>query len=186
KVRRFNKEPIALRAGMPTKTVTATFRIKEDAFKDLQNDAKKQNISVNTLVNQIFLGYSHYDRLMKRFQIMKLPASVFKTILDGSTDEAVVAAAKSAGESISKTFVISKFGSYTLENVLEGFRTSASHINVFDYSEFLAPGKITITLTHNLGRKGTLFLKEWMQGQFALLQKTPKFMTDDASITFEL
>lgn len=171
---------------MATKTVTATFRIEENAFKDLQEDAKKQNISVNTLVNQLFLGYSHYDRLMKRFQVIKLPASTFKTILDGSTDEAVTAAAKSAGESIAKTFVISKFGSYTLESVLEGFRTSASYINAFDYSEFLAPGKITITLTHHLGRKGTLFLKEWVNCQFALLHKSVEFMTDDGSITFEL
>ena len=117
---------------------------------------------------------------------MKLPASVFKTVLDGSTDEAITAAAKFAGESIARTFVISKFGSYTLENVLEGFRASASYINAFDYSEFLAPGKITITLTHSLGRKGTMFLKEWVQSQFGLLHKTPKFMTDDVSITFEL
>jgi lambda repressor-like predicted transcriptional regulator len=171
---------------MATKTVTATFRIEEVAFRDLQEDAKKQKVSVNTLVNQLFLSYSQYDRLMKRFQIMKIPSSTFKTILDGSTDEAVIAAAKTAGESIAKNFVISKLGSFTLENVLEGFRTSASYINAFEYSEFLAPGKITITLTHNLGAKGTLFLKEWVQCQCALLHKTPKFMTDDGSVTFEL
>ena len=95
---------------MTTKTVTATFRIEEDAFKDLQEDAKRQNISVNTLVNQLFLSYSHYDRLMKRFHVMKVPAATFKTILDGSSDEAVIAAAKTAGESIAKTFVIAKTG----------------------------------------------------------------------------
>ena len=44
-----------MRRSMATKTVTATFRIEEDAFKDLKEDAKKQNISVNTLVNQLFL-----------------------------------------------------------------------------------------------------------------------------------
>ena len=82
---------------MTTKTVTATFRIEEDAFKDLQEDAKRQNISVNTLVNQLFLSYSHYDRLMKRFHVMKIPAATFKTILDGSTDEAVLEAAKTVG-----------------------------------------------------------------------------------------
>jgi hypothetical protein len=68
---------------------------------------------------------------------------------------------------------------------LEGFRTSASYINAFEYSEFLAPGKITITLTHSLGRKGSLFLKEWVACQFALLQKSPKFMVDDHSVIFE-
>ncbi len=171
---------------MATKTVTATFRIEEDAFRDLQEDAKRQNVSVNTLVNQLFLSYSHYDRLMKRFQVIKIPASTFRTILDGSTDEAVTAAAKTAGESIAKTFIIAKMGAFTIENVLEGFRTSASYINAFEYSEFLAPGKITITLTHNLGKKGTLFIEEWVRCQFALLHKTPKFMVDDHSVIFDL
>ena len=170
---------------MTTKTVTATFRIEEDAFKDLQEDAKRQNISVNTLVNQLFLSYSHYDRLMKRFHVMKIPAATFKTILDGSSDEAVLAAAKTSGESIARTFVIAKTGAFTLQNVLEGFRTSASYINAFEYSEFLAPGKITITLTHSLGRKGSLFLKEWVECQFALIHKSAKFMVDDHSVIFE-
>lgn len=171
---------------MPSKTVTATFRIDEESFKDLQDDAKRQSVSVNTLVNQLFLSYSQYDRLMKRFQVMKIPAATFKTILDGSTDEAVVSAARTAGESIARTFVITKMGSFTLANILEGFRTSASYINAFEYSEFHAPGEMTITLTHNLGKKGSLFLEEWVRCQFALLQKTPRFMVDDHSVIFEI
>lgn len=170
---------------MAGKTATATFRIEEEAFRDLQEDAKKQNISVNTLVNQLFLSYSHYDRLMKRFQVIKIPAATFRTILDGSTDEAVIAAAKTAGESIAKTFVISKLGEFTVSTILEGFRTSSSYVNAFEYSEFLAPGKVTITLTHNLGRKGSLFIQEWVRSQFALLSKTPKFIVDDHSVIFE-
>jgi len=171
---------------MPSKTVTATFRIDEDSFKDLQEDAKKQNISVNTLVNQLLLSYSHYDRLMKRFQLMKIPASTFKTILEGSTDEAIVAAAKTAGESIARTFVITKLGAFTIENMLEGFRTSSGYINAFEYSEFLSPGKITITLTHNLGKKGSLFLEEWIRCQLALVHRTAKFAVDEHSVIVDL
>lgn len=170
---------------MPQKTVTATFRLDEEAFKDLQEDARKQNVSVNTLVNQLFLSYSQFDRLMKRFQVMKIPAATFKTILDGATDEAIVAAAKTAGESIARTFIISKLGAFSLENILEAFRTSGSYLNAFEYSEFLSPGKITITLTHNLGRKGSLFFEEWVKCQFALLHKTPKFIVDDNTVIFE-
>lgn len=171
---------------MPSRTVTATFRIEEDAFKDLQEDARRQNVSVNTLVNQLFLGYSNFDRLMRRFQLIKIPAATFRTILDGSSDEAVIAAAKTAGESIAKTFIISKHGAFTIENVLESFRASSGYINAFEYSEFLAPGKITITLTHNLGKKGSLFFQEWVGCQLALLHKAAKFMVDDHSVIVEL
>ncbi len=60
-----------------------------------------------------------------------------------------------------------------MENILEGFRTSSGYINAFECSEYLSPGKITTTLTHNLGRKGSVFLEDWIGRQFALLHKTP-------------
>ena len=68
---------------MATKTVTATFRIEEEAFRDLQEDARRQNVSVNTLVNQMFLAYSHYDRLMKRFHVIKDPIKNLQDHLGG-------------------------------------------------------------------------------------------------------
>ena len=171
---------------MAGKTVTTTFRIDEKAFQAIQEDAKKQNVSVNTLVNQLLLGYANYDRVMKRFQMMKIPASTFKTVLDGSSEEAIKAAAKAAGESIAKTFVVAISGSFTLENILEGFRTSASYINAFEYSEFPHTDSVTITLTHNFGRKGNIFLREWIQTMFGELHLQPKFLPDENAVIFEI
>jgi predicted HicB family RNase H-like nuclease len=44
------------------KTVTRSFRISEGVFLALEEEAKKRNISLNTLVNQLFLSYANFDR----------------------------------------------------------------------------------------------------------------------------
>ena len=44
------------------RTVTLSLRISEVAYKALQEDAKKQNASLNTLANQILLAYAEHDR----------------------------------------------------------------------------------------------------------------------------
>ncbi|MGD0637671.1 MAG: hypothetical protein ABSA72_06505 [Nitrososphaerales archaeon] len=171
---------------MPSKTVTSTFRIDEEAFRALQEDAKKQNISVNTLVNQLFLGYAHYDSIMKRFQMVKIPGPTFKTILDGSSEEAVLKAARTAGESIGKTFLISKMGAFSVANILEGFRTTATYINAFEISEYSHAGSVTLTITHALGKNGTLFIREWVKTMFGELHIQPKFLPDEHAVIFEV
>lgn len=56
---------------MPDKTVTRSFRINEDAFLALEEEAKKRNISLNTLVNQLFLSFANFDRYFQKFGMTK-------------------------------------------------------------------------------------------------------------------
>jgi len=57
---------------MAEKTVTKSFRISESAFLVIEEEAKKRNISVNTLVNQLFLCYASFDRYLERHLILAI------------------------------------------------------------------------------------------------------------------
>jgi len=78
------------------KTATASFRVDSFALETLHEDAKAQNVSINTLLNQLLLTYANYDRPMKRFRMLKLSASDFRHVLEGSQDETVAEAARLA------------------------------------------------------------------------------------------
>lgn len=69
---------------MPEKTVTRSFRINESAFLTLQEEAKKRNISVNTLVNQLFLSYANFDQYFQRLGMLKMSEFQFTKILSSS------------------------------------------------------------------------------------------------------
>ena len=171
---------------MKPKTATASFRLDESALEALQDDAKKQNVSVNTLLNQLVLTYAKYDRPMKRFQMIKLPASTFRYLLQGAKNETTIEAGTSAGNDVPKTYIVAKWGEVTVEACLDYLRTMSTYSKLFDYSEIIHDGKVNVTLSHNFGAKGSLFLQYYVEAIFAPLGKLPKFSPDENAVAFEL
>ncbi|MGD0145310.1 MAG: hypothetical protein ABSB53_00445 [Nitrososphaerales archaeon] len=171
---------------MKPKTATASFRLDESALNALQEDARKQNVSVNTLLNQLVLAYANYDRPMKRFHMIKVPTSSFKHILEAATNEAVVEAGNSAGKDVPNTYIRAKWGELTLENALNYLKTTADYTNLFEYSEVIRAGRVNVTLTHDFGAKGNLFLQHYVQAIFEPLGKPPRFLPDENAVAFEL
>lgn len=172
---------------MKPRTATASFRLDESALNILQEDSKKQGVSVNTLLNQLVLTYANYDRPMKRFHMVKLPASSFKHILQAATNETIIEAGNSTGKDVPKTYIRSKWGGeLTVENALNYLKITAQYTNLFEYSEVTVAGKINVTLTHDFGPKGSLFLQRYVQAIFEPLGKPPKFQPDENAIVFEL
>ena len=171
---------------MRPKTATASFRLDESALNALQEDAKKQNVSVNTLLNQLVLTYANYDRPMKRFHMIKVPASSFKHILLAATDEAIIEAGKSTGKDVPGTYIRARWGELTVENALSYLKSTADNTNLFEYSEVMHGGKVNVTLTHDFGAKGSLFLQRYVQAIFEPLGRPPKFLPDENAVAFEL
>ena len=172
---------------MKPKTATASFRLDESALAAVQEDAKKQNVSVNTLLNQLVLTYANFDRPMKRFRMIKLPASTFKHMLQAATNETVVEAGHATGEDVPKTYIRARCGGdLTVENALAYLKITADHTNLFEYSEVSRGGRVNVTLSHDYGAKGSLFLQRYVQAIFEPLGRPPKFSADANAVAFEL
>jgi len=171
---------------MRAKTATASFRLDESALNALQEDAKKQNVSVNTLINQLILTYANYDRPMKRFHMVKVSASTFRHILHAAKNETIVEAGNLAGSDGPKTFIVAKSGEVNIENALAYLKTMGNFSALFEYSEVMHGGKVSITLTHDFGPKGSLFLQEYVRAVFEPIGKPLKFQSDENAVLFEL
>ncbi|MDG6947549.1 MAG: hypothetical protein JRN44_03385 [Nitrososphaerota archaeon] len=168
------------------KTTTVSFRLDESALKVLQEDSRKQNVSVNTMFNQLLLTYANYDRPMKRFHMLKLPASSFMHLLQAATDEAIVEAGNSAGKDVPKTYIRAKWGELTVDTALDYLRTTADYTNLFEFSEVVRGGKVNVTLSHDFGPKGSLFLQRYVQAIFEPLGRPPRFLQDENAVSFEI
>jgi len=171
---------------MKPKTATASFRLDAAALAAIQEDAKKQNVSVNTLLNQLVLAYARYDRPMKRFHMVKLPASTFKHILEAATNETVAAAGSYSGKDVPKTYMRAEEGEISVEAALNYLKVTADFTNLFEYSEVTRDGRTNVTLTHDFGAKGSLFLQEYVQAIFEPLGRVPRFTPDENAVAFEL
>ena len=133
--------------------MTISFRISETAFKALQEDAKRHNVSINTLANQLFVTYAEYDRYLSKFHMIKLSASTFKRILNAASEDEIAEAGSTAGTSVPVSFILAQKGDFTFENAVEYLRTMGTHANLFDFTESIGSSSTisNITLTHDLG-----------------------------------
>jgi hypothetical protein len=168
------------------RTATISFRISEGALRALQEDAKKQNVSLNTLANQMFVAYADYDRFLQKFHMVKLSTPTLKRIINAATDEAIIEAGKNAGASVPESFILAKTGELSVANALEYLKLMGAHANLFDYSEITHAGKNSVTLTHDLGPKGSLFLTSYVEAIFSSIDKSPKVRQLSDAITFEV
>ena len=168
------------------RTVTRTFRISEAAFKALQEDAKRQNVSVNTLVNQIVLAYTNFDRYIKKLHLIKVSRPTFRRVLEASQDAAIIEAGQQAGNDVPKLLILAKDGVLNVDTALAHLRSLAEYGNLFEYSESSSGRNMVVTLAHELGPKGTLFLAHYIQTLFENADAQPSFTLGDNSVILEL
>jgi hypothetical protein len=145
------------------KTVTQTFRLDEKICDELSAEADAQRISLNSLVNRVLEEYVTVDRLAKRFQVMRLGRRLVAAIFDEISDESL----KKLGETFGKTHpqeVLAAIGRpFTLDNIVDVFdRSNWSKCQISRDGDAL-----TLHLRHDLNRKWSLFLSEYVRAMFA-------------------
>jgi hypothetical protein len=141
---------------------------------------------VNTLANQIFTTYSDFDRYLQKFRMVKVSGPTLKRILSASRKEEIAEAGKSAGASVPESFMLAKMGEITLANAIEFLMLMGRYGNFFDFSNVNDVGKSAITLAHDLGPNGSLFLASYVESIFKALGRSVKIDQYPDGITIEL
>jgi hypothetical protein len=168
------------------RTVTASLRINEAAYRALQDDAKRQNISLNTIANQILMAYAEHDRYLKKHRMIKIAAPTFARILNFTPDEGIAEAGKLEGTGIIPSVVVSISGELSVSSILEGLKRMGTYSNLFDYSEVTHEGKISVTLVHDFGAKGSLLAASFLESLFKSIGKQVKVTQLRDSVAFEV
>jgi hypothetical protein len=172
---------------VPEKTVTRSFRINESAFLALEEEAKKHNISLNTLVNQLFMSYANFDRYFQRLGMLKMSKVAFRKILNAASANEIVEVAKEIAQNSSRTIILARYGTLSLTGLLEYLNNYADYSNFVERSEVVSPGgKRVITLIHSYGEKGSIFVEAYSKALFELIDMEPKLSSTENSVTIEV
>ena len=163
-----------------------SFRISDSAFKALEEDAGKRNISVNTLMNQLVLAHTNLGRFLDRFGTIRMARTSFACLLNTCSDESIVQAAQAIAPDTPKTIILAKHGALSLRSVLDYIRIMSAYGGWGEYSELESQGKLIITQTHDLGRKGSLFISNVLESVFRLANIQPKVSLSEHAVIFEI
>lgn len=169
------------------KSVTISLRISERAAKALHEDAKMQKVSVNTLANQILLQYADYDRFIRKFHSVKLSTATLKRLIDSTEDAELEAAGRFTGKNVVKAFILAKKGEVSKENAIEALREFASYGGMYEYNDTAnKEGRKILTLAHDLGPKGSIFLQRIVESLFEELADKISVERFDHAITITI
>lgn len=118
--------------------------------------------------------------------MIKVSSPTFKRVLNAATKEGIVEAGKSAGASVPESFILAKMGDINPANAVEYLRLMGTYANMFDYSQIAPTGKNSITLTHDLGTNGSLFLSSYVESLFKSAGRSVKISQYENGITIEI
>jgi len=156
---------------------------KQSALEALPEEARKQTISLNTLVNQLLVGYSEVARYVKQMHGLALTGQTFVEILKWLPEDKMIEIGGAAGKNAPVAIITSKHGRMSVNGIeylhfehIEYLHFLSAYANLFEYSEAEETGHWTITLTHELGRKWSLF--------FATIGMKSKYTVSDSSTAF--
>jgi len=161
--------------------------MNEDAFLALEEEARKRNISLNTLVNQLFLTFANFDRYFQKFGMLKISKVAYRRTLKAVSDQEIVEAAKEVAQNSARVVLLTRYGTLSLAGVLEYLRSLADYAYWFEYSEVLSSErKRVITLTHSLGKKFSLFMIAYSKALFEQIVMNPKLTSTEDSVTITI
>ena len=169
-----------------SKTVAKSFRVNRYALRALQEEAKRQNLSVNTMVNHLLINYAEFGRYAQRAHSLNLTQKTFVEILAAASEETLVTAGQNAGKSAPLAMISSKSGEVTVNAVLEYIQDLSAHANLFEFNETTEHGHWTITLLHELGNKWSLFLANYFAEAFKTAGAEPKITSSERAVTIRI
>lgn len=168
------------------KTVAKSFRVNEKALSALQEEAGRQSVSVNTLVNQLLLDYSEFGRFLQRVNALRISRKTFAEILGVVSEDNLAKAGQLAGKSAPIGLISSKYGKVTVNTVIDFIHDLSAYANLFEYYEKNENEKWTITLMHELGPKWSTFLANYIGEAFQAAGLQVKTKISERAVIFNI
>ena len=169
--------------GARRKSLSGHFRIWEDVFSSLEDEARRKNVSLNTLVNQVLSAHTRDEVLFEELGFLKMSKDVYRTYLSLIPDDKLVELGKMnvKGED---TIMLARKGAVTLDAVLDYLRL-LSRFGWFSLNETKRNGKEIISLIHDFGPRESVVLGAFVTSLFALAGVRPKVTTTNSSVMVE-
>jgi hypothetical protein len=153
------------RFGTRKKTITRTFRIRQEWDNILQEEAAKQGVSVNVLLNKLLRKYSLYSRWSDRKNDASFPRQTLQEILKTVQVESLAEAGTKCGASDAVNIVNSMGLALNYESFVYlvtehlGGPHFARWFQCFHHTQ---GNKDIFHLQHDLGPEWSVFLEKYV------------------------
>jgi hypothetical protein len=165
---------------MDNPTDTFTIRMQKSQIDELKKISKVRNISLNTLVSQLFRHYLEIERVYDKFDWVKVSKSTLKVALKKFTNEEIEIIGKQIALEFAIDFILVKWGDVSEQNILEFIKIYFKENSWGNCKIFTESNGIIITIQHKMGKKASKLFSVMIETLFKnqLNKKSTTKLTD--------
>ncbi|UCC58418.1 MAG: hypothetical protein JSW14_00355 [Candidatus Bathyarchaeum sp.] len=171
------------------RTISRSFRIDEEWMEALHEEAEREGISVNALMNKILQQYSRNYRHAGRYGVVILTRPTFASIIRSCSNEALTETAKASGSTRTKDALRTLGIPSTHDSLVAFIRDNlGEYAGWFKFNHHITENKEMLHLRHVFGNKWSIFIAEAISTMFEFIlnkKVTTEISNFTATITID-
>lgn len=168
------------------RTTGFSSRIDEELLEELRQEAEKQGISANALINKILKDYCKHYRWVDRFGMIAITRPTLDSLVSCCPEEKLKEIAKISGSAGSKDALRTMGIAPTYDNLIEFIEIKMGKYGKwFDVTKYTRNRKNILHLHHGLGKNWSIFIANQVSTTIeSILNKTTtsEIFTNSATI----
>jgi predicted DNA-binding ribbon-helix-helix protein len=173
------------------KTESITFRLEGEILDSLRQEAKRKDVSVNTLVSQIAKEHTSWHSTAAQAGFISVRKPLLIKLLESQDNEQIKSLARHVAISSNKDFILMLRRKYNIHSALDIIETwirisgySYTHnVRRLNYSNMLHH----FIIQHNMGMKWSIYLSELYNNLFEEFGvRNTQFDMTDSTLSFEI
>jgi predicted DNA-binding ribbon-helix-helix protein len=173
------------------KTESITFRLESEILDSLRQEAKRKDISVNTLVSQIAKQHKNWHSTAAQAGFISVRKPLMIKLLESQNEEQVKSLAKYVADSSNKDFILMLRRKYNIHSAIDMIETwihtsgysYVHNLDDLDYSNRLH----LFVVQHHMGMKWSMYLAELYKNLFEEFDvRNSQFDMTDSTLAFEI
>ncbi|MGI0046443.1 MAG: hypothetical protein ACREBB_04555 [Nitrosotalea sp.] len=163
---------------------SVTFRIDSDKLQQLKKEADHKEISLNTLVGQIFRQHIGWHSNAPKAGFVSVTKGFISNLLSKTTEKEILKLAEYAVKKETKDFVLLLRNEYDITSVLDVLETRIQ-VSGFQYRHEVNGTVHSYVIQHDMGRKWSDYMAaqyRYIFGEFKL--KPATFEMTDNTLAF--
>jgi predicted DNA-binding ribbon-helix-helix protein len=173
------------------KTESITFRLESEVLDHLRQEAKRKDVSINTLVSQIARQHTNWHSNAAQAGFISVRKPLVIKLLESQSEEQIKSLASYVAKGSNKDFILMLRRKYSIHSALDVIETwvrasgySYTHnAEDLDYSSRLH----TLVIHHDMGMRWSVYLAELYKNLFEDFGvMNTRFETTDSTLAFEV
>lgn len=170
--------------GDSKKTATMTFRIDENVLKILRNESDRNQITLNSLVNQLLKRYVEWDMFEPKVGMIPIAKPIVIQLFDKMTKEDIENMAREIGKDVVHDIALFMKNRMDLDSFLSWFETRMTS-SLTETNHTIQDGYHVYVLKHELGENWSLYHKIVIELMFnEIFNKTVNVTISSTTIRF--